>query len=103
LRKNSRLRPAGYTVSSDFDGGLHEADTLQCVHCGLHWQVVKGSGRVRGFCMRCNGVTCGQKKCGECVPSEQQLDNQEAGLPAMHQGARASFSGLILPDDMREP
>jgi len=48
------------------------ADTLQCVHCNAHWAVVRGSGRIRGFCRRCMGPVCGPQ-CAACVPFEQRL------------------------------
>ena len=52
--------------------------TLQCVHCGGHWQCRPGSGNVRGYCWRCNGPVCGPA-CAECVPVEQRLEQMEAG------------------------
>ncbi len=54
--------------------------TIQCVHCGMHWVSQPGSGKTRGFCMRCNGPVCG-KKCAVCVPFEKQLEAREAGQP----------------------
>jgi len=51
--------------------------TRRCVHCGRHWLAVKGSGTVRGFCLRCNGHTCGPKcvalTYGPCVPHDVYL------------------------------
>ena len=78
MRKNTILRPAGYAQTVDPDARLVEEDTLQCVHCGMHWQVKPGSRNVRGFCGRCNGPICGAK-CLECVPIERGLENMEAG------------------------
>lgn len=49
--------------------GREVATTLQCCHCGLHFVSRKGSGITRGFCMRCEAVTCGKKECVEaCRP-----------------------------------
>lgn len=59
--------------------GMHVADTLQCVHCGTMWIPVKGSGKKRGFCMKCHGVTCGCKECDTCMPFEKKLDMYEKG------------------------
>jgi hypothetical protein len=59
--------------------GMHIADTLQCVHCGMHWIPVKGSGRIRGFCTKCGGPTCGSHECMKCVPFEKKLDLYEKG------------------------
>ena len=53
--------------------------TVQCRHCGRHWQWIKGSGKRRGYCTRCGGITCGSSKCDPCVPHEQQLENVEKG------------------------
>ncbi len=78
MRKNTRLRPAGYVSIADPDAAIIEEDTLQCVHCGCHWQVKPGSGNVRGFCGKCNGPICGAR-CLECVPIERGLENLEAG------------------------
>jgi hypothetical protein len=53
-------------------GDVEVARTIQCVHCMEHWVPMKGSGRQRGWCMKCNGPVCGPK-CVECRPKEVQL------------------------------
>lgn len=80
MRSGTILRPHGYMMVSDPEGGIIEADTLQCVHCGCHWQVKPGSKRRAGYCSGCNGPICGPK-CQVCVPAEQQLENIEQGRP----------------------
>jgi len=55
------------------------ADTKQCVHCGRHWQWEHGSGKVRGYCMNCGGITCGNKRCHKCIPWEKKLELYEKG------------------------
>ena len=67
--------PKGYITISGPDGVI-EADTLQCVHCGGHWRVEPGSGKIRGFCTNCNGPVCGPG-CEKCVPIEKQLEIME--------------------------
>lgn len=62
------------------DKPILEAKTLCCCHCGGHWFPQPGSGRVRGWCMNCNGPVCGPG-CAECVPVEQLLENYEKGRP----------------------
>ena len=57
--------------------GVQVASTLQCCHCGGHFQVVKGSGRKRGFCLKCGSVTCGHADCDTCLPYEKWLDQVE--------------------------
>lgn len=71
------MREAGYIVSPD---GYVVAETLQCVHCQGHWVPVKGSGALRGFCLKCAGVTCGKPSCeSECVPFGKWLEKVERG------------------------
>lgn len=55
------------------DKPILEIKTLQCVHCGGHFPHQPGSGKIRGFCMRCNGPICGPN-CQECVPWEAYLE-----------------------------
>lgn len=55
-----------------------ERDTVQCVHCGMHYIVQPGSGKQRGFCLKCMGATCGQAQCHTCVTIAQRLDMHEA-------------------------
>ena len=59
--------------------GMHLADTLTCKHCGYTWIPIKGSGKTRGWCGSCGGVTCGSHKCNTCVPFEKKLDMYEKG------------------------
>lgn len=77
------LNEHGTHIVSDpgADRPLAEYSTLQCVHCGRHWTIVPGSGRVRGFCGRCNGPTCGPRCDGKCVPEELMLENLARGRP----------------------
>ncbi len=70
-------RPAGYIALFGPSGGTVEGETLQCVHCAYHWQIIPGSGRQRGFCLKCNGPTCGKGKCYECMPQEKWLEMME--------------------------
>lgn len=61
-----------------FIDGKEVGHTLQCVHCGAHFLSIRGSGKKRGWCMLCNGVTCSRKKCLlDCVPFEKQLEISE--------------------------
>ena len=79
---HSVLKPHGYAAWTPREGGpAVERDTLCCVHCGLHFYVSPGSGKIRGYCMKHGGATCGQKKCDSCVHRLQKLENLEHGLP----------------------
>ena len=60
--------------------GIAVADTKQCCHCGMHFVMVKGSGKLRGWCTKCHHVTCGAIGCCKCVPFEEKLDLMEKGL-----------------------
>jgi hypothetical protein len=63
------------------DKPLLVVGTLCCAHCGGHWVPKPGSGRIRGWCMNCNGPVCGANCGKECVPVEQMLENTEKGRP----------------------
>lgn len=74
------MRESGEITITDpgADKPIAVAGTLQCCHCGTHWIPQPGSGRIRGWCSRCNGPVCGPG-CAECVPHERQIENIEAG------------------------
>lgn len=74
-KAESVRKPSGTIL---FDSGQC-ADTVQCVHCHRHWVVIRGSGRKRGFCMNCGGVTCGSDKCHQCIPREKRIALFEQG------------------------
>lgn len=65
-------RPSGFILID----GQTVADTVQCVHCGGHFVMTKGSGAERGWCRNCNGMVCG-RTCAACTPFEQRLDDAE--------------------------
>ncbi len=75
------LKEAGYIQITGLDGNVTERHTLQCVHCGMHWVPEPGSGRVRGFCLRCHGVTCGKPVCDVCLPYEARIELMEGTKP----------------------
>lgn len=81
MYQSTARRAAGKVTCVDPSSGMKEADTLQCVHCSNHWIVKKGSGIVRGFCVKCDGYTCGnQQTCHECFPFEERMDLYEKGM-----------------------
>ena len=94
---HSTPKAHGYAIWSGGDGKKDvECDSLRCCHCGAHFWVTPGSGKRRGFCMRCGAVTCGQEKCDACVPLEQMLENVEKGRPANHRPIIVSPGGVVL-------
>ena len=77
--RHSARQPKGYVIITDPDAPTREYDTLQCVHCQAHWKVIPGSGRQRGYCLNCDGPTCGKKDCEEkCIPFEKAIEAIEA-------------------------
>lgn len=90
----SALKPHGFVEIADPDapGGIIAGETLQCVHCGGHWMIQPGSGKLRGFCLRCNGPICGPG-CAECRPIDLQLERMEAS--ALGESDRAKVSAAV--------
>lgn len=72
---------AGYIQISEPDARVVELETRQCCHCGRHWTYQPGSGATRGFCMSCNGLTCGAEACNECLPHEAMIELSEGARP----------------------
>lgn len=76
------IRPEGsYAIINDPELGVSEKRYLQCVHCGMHYEVRPGSGRTRGVCLMCYGPTCGRPGCDPCVPLERRLEMWERPNP----------------------
>lgn len=69
-------RPSGYILMDDKE----IAQTIQCVHGGEHFISIRGSGKTRGFCLNCSGVTCGSPQHADCLHKEKRLDLYEKGL-----------------------
>lgn len=67
-------KPAGGIIIN----GQEIAHTLQCVHCGIHFVSIRGSGKKRGYCRACNGVLCGSKKCFEHIPYKVKVEYRSA-------------------------
>lgn len=79
-KKLTTLRPHGWLYTVGPSGEQSEHETHQCVHCGGHFVMVRGSGKLRGYCSRCDGLVCGPG-CADCVPVEVLLENIEKGRP----------------------
>ena len=95
MAKLSRTEAGTLTVCDPgADRPLSEIGTAQCQHCGAHFPITPGSGRVRGWCMNCNGPVCGPG-CAECVPTDLYLSNIEAGRPANFRPIVASVPAWI--------
>ena len=95
-KQHTATRPAGYAVAVGPDG-KQEADTLQCGHCGGHFLVRPGSGKLRGHCYVCHKITCGPTciiPLGACVPQELLCENIEKGRPIDFRPISVSNPGL---------
>ena len=68
--------------------GRQVSSTAMCVHCGMHFEMVRGSGKIRGWCMKCGGITCGQPDCDRCIPLEARLDYAEGTKSSMTETIR---------------
>lgn len=71
--------PNGWSIAADVSGVTVEHDTKMCPHCNEHFNFVAGSGRIRGWCPLCNGVTCGAPRCNSHFPFEKRMDYFEKG------------------------
>lgn len=107
LTFNTKLRPAGTIIIGSLDGDRKvEVDTWMCCHCGQHCARTKGIWTApsqtrkpirRGFCMRCNGPTCGKYSCDACVPTERKLELCEAGAKWNEIGRDAAALPVSVP------
>ena len=78
LRTSSRQAAGAALVTPEPGAREQDHHTLRCVHCGMHWSPSYGSGRDRGFCLRCAGVTCGKQRCEtRCEPVERMIERLE--------------------------
>lgn len=78
-----RGRRSGVVVSRPYDGGAEvQSDTAQCQHCSYTWQHTPGSGKRRGWCLRCHGFVCGRPCCEArgCVSKEEEMDQMSRGI-----------------------
>jgi len=55
--------------------GIQVASTKMCPHCGAHFEMVRGSGTRRTWCMRCSAVTCGKSACDQCIPLDARFEH----------------------------
>lgn len=109
------MKAAGQLIFVDpgADRPLLEVATLQCVHCGQHFEaralkpaatvgitteeaVIRSQqgAKIRGFCQNCNGPVCGPS-CAACVHVEQLLENLEKGRPL-------DYKPIIVPVRFQE-
>lgn len=76
--EHSARRPHGHVEVFQEFGGNVVRDTSQCPHCGGHFIIQPGSGKLRSWCYNCAAVTCGQQGCVQrCFPQEKMLERIE--------------------------
>ena len=76
--KDTVRQPAGHIIVVGPEGPPVSYDTLQCVHCQAHWIIQPGSGRKRGWCLKCMGPLCGKADCmARCVPFEAKVHGEQ--------------------------
>ena len=96
LRHSDRRHKSEFIITYP-DQPAEGGEMLMCAHCAMHFRVEPGSGRKRGYCFRCAGVTCGVKRSCEtrCRPWEAQIEAMErAGRRAALDGAISRTRGL---------
>lgn len=82
------MKDFGVLLSDPIDGGgQQERAFLKCVHCDHRWIPEPGSGRTRGYCQHCNGVTCERPECAAKtneihVPWQGRMEILEGTRPA---------------------
>jgi hypothetical protein len=62
-----------------FFGGklIAEGSLRKCEHCGQVWTYQPGSGKLVGYCYRCDGFKCWKPSCQDCYPQEQFVEDLE--------------------------
>mgnify|MGYP000849606095 CR=1 FL=1 len=104
-KRLTTLRPNGWLIGDFGDGHTVEYETVQCVHCGMHFPLMPGSGKIRGYCMRCAGPVC-SPACAECIPTDRLLYCLETGktpeqmpitVSVSAAPPRQSEGGILLP------
>lgn len=98
----SVLSPHGHFEYTGPYGEIQEGDTLSCCHCTRHWEVRLGSGRLRGWCSKCQAHTCGSPLCDVCIPRDQRLDNILAGKPELAPRPAMALVGGDVPAESVE-
>lgn len=96
-------RPAGTIIINDPDlPSETQSSTMQCCHCGKHWDVQVGSGKKRGWCTKCSGPTCGHPICMKyCYPQEKQHDDRESKNMKDYKFGEGLVAGYLLPPPQR--
>ena len=71
--QHTHTKVSGDIIITDENNNVHQMESLKCVHCQHTWIIKPGSGRKRGWCLKCMGPTCGSQECMTCVPLEIAL------------------------------
>lgn len=102
-------KPSGYFTTFDKYGNKIEGETRQCAHCQFTWVYQPGSGRTRGLCRKCNGLTCARPECiaeqeringnkMDCVPFTIRIQKQQEQLDILiDKGAEINKDFISTP------
>jgi len=75
--------------------------SLQCAHCGVHWQVESRQDE-GGWCLKCMKPLCSKEECySDCVPYEAQIEIQEGNKKTIMQYKRTMAAKRIFAEMQR--
>ncbi len=100
-RTDRRSERTGSILVLDPDQNtVFEGNLRHCVHCQAIWVFRPGSGVNRGFCLKCQGHTCGKDVCFVCYPAEQRIEDMErAGRQLVTAG---QWDAMLRMEEFRE-
>ncbi len=81
---------------------LFEGYLRQCMHCQHTWTYKPGSGVLRGFCVKCNGHTCGRFECQTCYHKEKQIEDMETLGDRTQKRAAQVIEAALRRETLRE-
>ena len=99
LLRHTSPNATSYQIITGPSGPAMEEDQVACVHCRHPWVIKPGSGRKRGWCLKCHGITCGTGACDVCIPYEDRFDLKYTELRRLRDmRAKAEYvTGIIIP------
>lgn len=77
--------PGGYSIITDPETGIKEADTFTCQHCNrvIFVKPFADPASMGGRCSCCDGLICPNCVGKGCDPMEEKLKRQEASYEAL--------------------
>lgn len=97
--QTTRRENGAFIFSTDL--GEVQYKSLQCAHCGVHWQVVTKED-YGGWCLKCMKSICTKEECyRDCVPYEAQIEIQEGNKKTILQYKNTMVVKRILAEIKR--